>query len=656
MGRRRLPTAIAVATLCAAGSLLVHQCAAESSPPSQAATAPLDDGGYIAVAERMQERIDPLWNGRLGRYEPGPGSSTSRVNADLLLVHAVAAQRGLEAPLRADARARAIVRFLTGPQIYGERPPGGARANVTGPGWTAGPGRNERHPVFDAEVIDGLVHAYVAREALDLPAGDIARIRRQVHRVATGRDYAWPALRLNQINWYCEIYAADALVNGERAALATGMARQLARFLASRPHGRAVGNFGAGLRFHYLPHMGPRAAGNVDSAEYANIVLSFSRFYGLARQSGMRPPAELDLLHDWVKRVLSGYWTHGGYMNWDSGLGFRRWHQRKKMGLAELALIGIAAQPELQPGPSWGAWAKWMLDRGLLAYDAAGREGRIPAPLAFGVDVVRDSPSAAYLAAARHESNAMRALEAGLGRAPAAEPPALYSFDPDIGRLAITTPAYNTAIVAVNQRAFPYGGLDLARLYNARQEVAANIGGTGAAAFGLTARSHGRVLRTQYGTRSYAAGGAPLRLVGADPRARVHAGPFTDLRVEGTARVGDMAATTRYRFTPTAIEARWTLRAPRDAHAIVSFPSWGSGAHVEATLADGRTVVLGLEPLPGVRALHLISAESGYRVQLTGAGTVRALHVAPQTSQPDPGPSVAVTIARELSARIVVDP
>jgi hypothetical protein len=650
-GRRRLSAAIAVASLCAVSSLVVH----ERSPASGAQrplVAPLDDEGYIAVASRLQGRIDALWSDDLGRYEPGPGAATAMVNADLLLVHAVAAQRRLDGPLRADARARSIVRFLTGPQIYGEHPPEGAGEKVTGPGWAAGPGRKERHPVFDAEVVDGLVHAYVARDALGLDQADVARIRYQVHRVATGRDYAWPALRLNQINWYVELYAADALVNGERAALATGMARQLARFLASRPQGRAVGNFGAGLRFHYLPHMSARVGGNVDSAEYANIVLSFSRFYGLARESGMRAPVKLDLLHDWVRRVLSGYWTHGGYMNWDSGLGFRRWHQRKKMGLAELALIGVAAQPELQPSSSWGAWAKWMLDRGLLAYAATIADG-IPEPIAFGVDVVPDSPSTAFLAAARYESNAMRALEAGLGRAAAAEPPALYSFDPDIGRLAITTPSYNTAIVAVNQRAFPYGGLDLARLYNGRQDVAANIGGTGAAAFGLTARSGRHVLRTPYGTRSY--GDSPLRLLNVDTSGRVNAGPFTDLRVEGAVHGGGMAATTRYRFTPSAIEARWTLRAPRDTQATVTFPSWGRDAHVEATLADGRTVTLGREPVTGIRALHVSSDHSGYRLELRGAGAIRLLAVAPQPSQPHPGPTVAVAMTRELTARIVVD-
>src|SRR6185436_17079739 len=103
------------------------------------------------------------------------------------------------------------------------------------------------------------------------------------------------------------MYAADAIVNGARTALADAMARQLAHFLAGvRGRGRAAGNLGPGLHFRYLPHKGLRTISNVDSAEYANIVLSFSRFYGLARQAGMRPPVQLGLLREWVRRVLSG--------------------------------------------------------------------------------------------------------------------------------------------------------------------------------------------------------------------------------------------------------------------------------------------------------------------------------------------------------------
>ena len=498
---------LAAASALLACAVAVVVCVLSRAPVqrvSQRATlhpvAGLDAAGYLAVADRLQRRLDPLWDARLGRYEPGPGATDTEVNADLLLVHSVAALQGHDGPARADARARSIARFLVSPAVWTDRPPLGADPQVKGPGWVGMPGKPKRHPVFDVEAIDGLVHAYLARDVLRLDAPTVARIRDEIHRVATSSDWRWPALRLNQINWYCAVLAADAVVNANTSALAGGMGRYVDRFLAgAEPQRAKAGNLGPGLRFHYLPDREVARRMNVDSAEYANIVLGFSRYYGLARDSGMAAPAQLGLLRDWVRRVLAGYWTHSGYLNWDTGLGFSRWHQRKKSALSQLALIGVASSPELQPTAAWGAWAKWMLDRGLTGYVAlAEREHGIPASLAYGVNTVPQSRATAYLAAARYESNALRALEAGLGRRAAIRPPALYSFDPDTGRLAVTTPAYNTAIVPVNQRVIPYGGLDIARLFDARQEVAANIGGSGAASFGLTARMGGRaVSRTQ---------------------------------------------------------------------------------------------------------------------------------------------------------------
>ena len=98
------------------------------------------------------------------------------------------------------------------------------------------------------------------------------------------------------------------------------------------------------MRFHYLPHMPLNVDKNVDSAEYANIVLTFTRFYDQARRAGMPalPASARRLAQQWIKRVVCGYWTHSGYMNWDSGLGFDRWHQGKKFGLTQEALIGVA--------------------------------------------------------------------------------------------------------------------------------------------------------------------------------------------------------------------------------------------------------------------------------------------------------------------------
>jgi hypothetical protein len=66
-----------------------------------------------------------------------------------------------------------------------------------------------------------------------------------------------------------------------------------------------------------------------------------------------------------------------------------------------------------------------------------------------------------------------------------------------------------------SQRAFPYGGIDLARLFDGRQEVAANIGGRPPAAFGLVVHDRGgrRVLATQ--RPRIRLGGRPLRLTRA---------------------------------------------------------------------------------------------------------------------------------------------
>ncbi|WP_028063014.1 hypothetical protein [Solirubrobacter soli] len=649
VGRRRLAATAATLACAVVVSTQLRDPAASQPIPRHAAG--LDDAGYLAVADELQRHLDPLWNAQEARYEPGPGSTDTEVNADLLVVHSLAALSGHRGPARSDARARAIARFLVSRQVW------------TGGGWLAVPGRPNRHLVFDVEAIDGLVHAYLARDAIGLDAATVTRIRQEIHTAATSREWAFPALRLNQINWYCAVYAADAIVNGERRALAAGMGGQLARFAAGvAPHGTKAGNLGPGLHFHYLPDRGPRAGQNVDSAEYANIVLSFSRFYDLARRSGMPQPRQSALLRDWVRRVLAGYWTHSGYQNWDTGLGFARWHQRKKAALTQLALIGVASADELQPGPEWGSWAKWMLDRGLLGYDAlVRRERAIPAALAYGVDTVPQSRANAYLAAARYAANAVRAVEAGLGRRCSTAPPALYSFDPDTGRLAVTTPTYNTAIVPVNQRSIPYGGVELARLFDARQEVAANIGGSGLDAFGLTARAHGRVLlATQYGDRGY--GTNPLRLDGVDANdmsRRPHAGPFRALRAHADVRAHGLRATTRYRFTPGAIEARWTLRASRAVDAAVTFPSWGAGAHVVATLRDGRTVTLGAAPiaLAEVMSLRVVSERGGYRItplQRPAGATVGLVATRPQPSDPHPGPTTEVRHVRSFAVRMVI--
>jgi hypothetical protein len=145
---------------------------------------------------------------------------------------------------------------------------------------------------------------------------------------------------------------------------------------------------------------------------------------------------------------------------------------------------------------------------------------------------------------------------------------------------------------------------------------------------------------------------------------RAYAAPFSDLRAEGSVRARGLRATTAYRFTPGWIEARWTLRAPSAVDATITFPSWGRGAHAIATLRDGRTARLShtCRPLAGIRSIHVVSARSGYTVtplsEPAGAD-VQLIAARPQSSDPNPGPTLQVRVAGTrrvaFTARITVD-
>lgn len=645
-------------------------------PAAARADAPLDDAGYLAYMDRMEQRLDPLWDPRLHRYTPGRGGTDTIVNANLLLVHSVAALHGHRGPSRDDARARALVRaLLHDPPYVHHALRNGTDSQVHAPGWVNSMDRRraDQHVMIDAEVVDGLVHAWLARRQIGLAPAEARRIATAIHRVSHGAFWRWPAIRLNQINWYALIYAADATVGGGRELLRVDLRRQIHRFAAggARDAAARAGNFGPGLHFHYLPQRPAGSRMNVDSAEYASIVASFARFYAQARHAGMPAPSAADrrLLGAWLTRVLAGYWTHSGYLNWDSGLGFHRWHQAKKLGLSQQALLGIATAPRLLADRREAAWAKWMFDRGLAFYERqAVRAGGIAPGLFFGVHVIPQALPSARLAAAREASNAARALQAGLGRARAVEPPPLYAFDPDIGRLAVTTPAYNTAIVAVSQGAFPYGGIELARLFDADQEVAGTIGGRPPASFGLVVRDRSgrRVLATQLARTGLDRRVTPLRLTRAPAGAgasasaradRAFAGPFSDLRATGAVTRGSLRARTSHHFTAGYIESRWSVRAGSGRYsADVLFPSWGD-AQVVAVGEDGSRVRLARRPFPlaGVAYLYVRSERSGYVVvprRIPRGATARLLHVRAQPSAPVPGPTLAIRVGRGRRAAL----
>ena len=182
-----------------------------------------------------------------------------------------------------------------------------------------------------------------------------------------------------------------------------------------------------------------------------------------------------------------------------------------------------------------------MFDRGLGLYERLSREavdakGIAPSNL-YDINVSPLGPSIREMFAARMQANAARAVALGLGSMGAGEPPALYSFDADIGRLTITTPRYSTAVLPVNQRAFPYGGMELCRLYDGDQRVVSNVGGRPWASFGVLVRDRfANEVVTSQRPRSFASRDSSDHAAVLSPRAGGCGPALSDASVRGTVR------------------------------------------------------------------------------------------------------------------------
>jgi hypothetical protein len=378
------------------------------------------------------------------------------------------------------------------------------------------------------------------------------------------------------------------------------------------------------------------------------------------------------LLRSWLRRDLYGYWMHSGFMNWDSGLGYRRWMKAKTWAYALQGLLTIARADAFQSDVREGPWAKEMFDRALDFYARqAPADGGLPGSAMFGVDPGTRSFPDSHILAARMAANAVRAVSAGLGRMTGQVPPPFYAYDPDVGRLAISTPQYGTAVVAVNRSAFPYGGIELARLFDGQGDPIATVGSRPPAAFAVEVQDRrGRhVVSSAIGMHASPRHPpllvrTPQGVVRHAPRiaTRPFAGPFRTLDAAGRRRTRELDLTTRHHFDATGITESWTVRRRigRTRYTVsVLTPSWGATGAIAAQLRDGRLVAL----VPGTRValrdvarFRVLSDRGGYWLTPLGRirrGVATAMAVAPQRSAPVPGPTLRITLARASGFRRV---
>lgn len=169
----------------------------------------------------------------------------------------MAALRGHRGPTRQDDRARVLIERMTQPPMFS---PSHVNSSATrSVCWARTVTSGERdHISLDSQVAEALAWAWTARRALALSRATAERIAAPVDRCARHPAWRFPHVLKNQINWNAQLYASAALVTARCDLLRRDYRRHLAWFVAGirRPSRRMLStNLGAGLGFHYSPHL-----------------------------------------------------------------------------------------------------------------------------------------------------------------------------------------------------------------------------------------------------------------------------------------------------------------------------------------------------------------------------------------------------------------
>ena len=668
--------------------------AREEAAAAVVGSPPLRNVDYWDFADWLQPAMDRLWSDSQNVY-----TNDTRINSSALATHAIAAFEGHEGAARRDERARLLAeRLCREPPLRLPRDGRPTRhsdprseTQLHAPGWVSSMGRRDSsmHLSIDPKVARALYYAWRAREQLGLSEELVARMVDAVRAVAESPFFLYPNVRLNQINFFAELHACAVSMTGDPSLLRHDYRRQLVRFLrgakrATRPW--RIPNLGPSYNFHRNPFQRAGAKQNIESAEYANIVLDVIFYYEQARREGMQPIPEsyARTLRAFVRRALPAYWTHSGYVNWDTGLYLYRWHLSRYWAWCCQGLLAIASSKNFVTDNE-RKWGKFMFDRSLDLYERFTQrwddDRREPGSSLYGVTT--KFTEGKHFELARFQALAAEAILRGIGNDPAEEPPPMYAFDPSTGRLAITTPTYNTAIVPVSNGAFPYGGIDIARWFDSRQRVISHIGGRAPAGFGLAVRSpNGALLTASQRPRTLAPKGriplilnkspqGPITRVKRYPRSP-HAGVFGEIETGGLIDRAGIRFRSRYLFKADHIHVHWqATRSRSDALSLEAlFPSWEQTAKVNAVLAD-RTVQLvrvgsgsTQVPVANVRYFFIDCGEGGYVVLVRSfpAGAVaRLLFPSEQSSNPRPGPSLSLRLSpatrwHDISLRVAMAP
>jgi hypothetical protein len=595
--------------------------------PSPARAAKVwDQAALWSFVDRRQAQLEPRWRAKMATYMPVGNDDDVRMDANMLVVHVAALRGGRKGPSRRDDRIIKLADVLTRAPALLLPPETRVNGQNHVPGWSSSTvSRGAQHVALDPQVATALAAAWEVRDAVGMSPELAARIVSSITAVADSSFFAYPAMQLNQFNWQADMAIAAFKVTGQTRYL-DGYRQQLARFVQGTREPLVAGRtafLNGGLGLIYSPRAaGATGAALLSTSEYENIIYSGLRSYDGAVAAGMAPlsPDDEARLKLWGQRVLYGDWTHAGELNWDTSLGTRRWHLARYWGFALQGIEGLATAGRLGDGPEQTAWATWIAQRSLETYDLLTerqKTGTLESGM-WGI-VGRDisAQSDPLFTASRFAAHAARLVQMGLGDRKDVVPPAWFAYDPDAGRLAVSTKRYSTGVL-LRHPSDDIGGIELSRLFGAAGDPVSGTGGSARSAFGLDLAVGPKVvLDSQPGNHGSIAGTQQLNVTLGDGRPL--RGPFTKgLKAVGTTSNAAGAIGVEQRFGEDAIDVVRTVRAAAASTATVRLPAWGGGATVLIVRASGATVPLTSKPVPadGARGLLVRSKRGGYRVGL----------------------------------------
>jgi hypothetical protein len=634
------------------------------------------DPDYWAFADWAMTTADDLWDESYGFY-----GTDIRTSCAMLSAHSIACQVNYTGgPTRNDARAKRMAEqlvnappFLTAPdgKSTGATDPHSSSQAHT-PGWCGSPlnATDGQHVSIDPKVAEALSRAWLVRDFIGLSKQTADAIANRIQATAEGVFFLYPNMRLNQVNWYMELYVWAAVTAKDPDKWMPQFRRQLTRWITGTTQVRdpwIIPNLSPSWSFRRDPLQSLNSPQNIESNEYCCIILDALSYLPEAKKYGLVLTSDQKrVLKAWSKRAIPAYFTHSGYMNWDTGLYLDRWHLGRYWAWSLGGLFAIMYNDE-QGDADDAQHAKWLFDRALATYTrwAKLNGSAVPQTPTYPVKTGL-SPNPPDMAA-RFVFLATRAVWRNIEGMPVKKPPAMYAYDPGIGRLTITTRTYNTAIVAQSNGAFPYGGLDLCRLADADQRVAASIGGTGTANFGvIVSDSHGDKVVASAVPRTKNASTPPLTMT-EGPKGKVtsgkkypsspYAGSFDAIEVTGARDNHGVRVRSTNRFSSDHIVCTWKVDRLANSGALdvrAHFPTYGKGAKITAVTTAGKRVALkkgdGAISLKHVAYLWLRSGspETGYVVvprRFPKGATTEVVKPGKQSSAPLPGPTLTIKLA-----------